>query len=305
MSNFLGIEIGGTKLQLLLADENLQIIKRFRFNVDHNAGAGGIRKDIEDTLLKIKDVDIQAVGVGFGGPIGRSTGKIITSYHVKGWSDFALKEWLEQISGTDVVIDNDANVAALGEAHSGAGKNFKNVFYVTLGSGVGSGLVTDGEIYHGAEPGETEFGHVRLDKIGNTVQSTCSGWAVDEKIRKAIKDFPKSTLASLTKGMLQHEATRLGKALQENDPLAQNILETTTDDLAFGLSHAIHLLHPHIVVLGGGLSLVGEPLRKAVETKVKKYLMDAFQPGPAIELSSLKEDAVTMGAVILAKISNF
>jgi glucokinase len=300
MNHFLGIEIGGTKLQLVLADADLHILRRFRFKVDQTAGAQGIREHIEDTLKQLKDDPIEAIGVGFGGPIDRATGKIFTSYHINGWSDFSLKDWLQQISGTNVVVDNDANVAALGEALYGAGKNFKNVFYVTIGSGVGSGLVVEGRIYHGAVPGEMEFGHVRLDKQGNTVQSSCSGWAVDGKIRKTIHEFPESRLAVLAKNLKQNEATILGEALKAKDPLAVEIFESTTEDFAFGLSHAIHLLHPHIVILGGGLSLLGEPLRRAVEEKVKDFLMDAFQPGPVIRLSALKEDAVTIGAIGLA-----
>jgi glucokinase len=300
MSHFLGIEIGGTKLQLVLADGNLNVLKKFRFTVDQAAGAQGIRAHIQDTLKQLKDTPLQAIGVGFGGPIDRSTGQVFTSYHIKGWAGFSLKDWLQQISGAAVVVDNDANVAALGEALYGAGKNFKNVFYVTIGSGVGSGLVIEGKIYHGAAPGETEFGHVRLDKHGNTVQSSCSGWAVDEKIRKTVQAFPNGKLAELTKKLKQNEATVLGDALAARDPVSVKIFESTTEDFAFGLSHAIHLIHPHIVILGGGLSLMGEPLRKSVQEKVKNFLMDAFQPGPIIELSALKEDAVTIGAIALA-----
>lgn len=299
MPHYLGIEIGGTKLQLVLAGQDLKIVQRFRFSVDQGAGAEGICNHIEDTLAKI-DVKINAIGVGFGGPIDRSTGKIFTSYHIKGWSDFSLKAWLEKISGARVVVDNDANVAALGEALHGAGRNFQTVFYVTLGSGVGSGLVQDGAIYHGAIPGETEFGHVRLHKSGTTVQSSCSGWAVDEKIREAAKAAPDSLLAILTKDLRQNEATILAKALDAGDSDAKDIFESTMDDFAFGLSHAIHLFHPDIVVLGGGLSLLGEILRSSVHVKVKKYLMDAFQSSLKIELSGLAEDAVTVGAIAMA-----
>jgi glucokinase len=199
-----------------------------------------------------------------------------------------------------VVVDNDANVAALGEALYGAGKDFRNVFYITIGSGVGSGLVIEGKIYHGKSPGEMEFGHVRLDKQGKTVQSSCAGWAVDEKIRKATKEFPESKLAVLAKDLKQNEAIILADALKAFDPVAVKIFESTTEDFAFGLSHAIHLLHPDVVILGGGLSLIGEPLRKSVQEKVKHFLMEAFHPGPAIELSGLKENAVTIGAIGLA-----
>ncbi len=299
MPYYLGIEIGGTKLQLALADEELNIIKRFRFKVEQEAGAKGICTLIENSLSEIKE-DITSIGVGFGGPIDRSTGNIFTSYHISGWSDFSLKAWLEKLSGVEVIVDNDANVAALGEALHGAGENYETVFYVTLGSGVGSGLVQYGKIYHGAVPGESEFGHIRLDRSGKTLQSSCSGWAVDEKIRNASLASPRSQLALLTKGLKQNEATILGKALEAGDTIAQDIFDSTMDDLAFALSHAIHLFHPDIVVLGGGLSLLGEILRSAAESKVKNYLMDAFRPDLNIQLAALKEDAVTIGAISMA-----
>ncbi len=299
MPHYLGIEIGGTKLQLALADGNANITQRFRFNVDKAAGAQGICRHIETTLSKL-NVPVNSIGVGFGGPVDRSTGNIFTSYHIQGWSDFSLKGWLEKVAGIPVVVDNDANVAALGEALHGAGKGFDTVFYITLGSGVGSGLVQYEKIFHGAVPGETEFGHIRLDKNGSTVQSSCSGWAVDEKIRAAAKASPRSRLALLTKGLEQNEATVLGKALEAGDSLAQRIFDSTTEDFAFGLSHAIHLFHPDIVILGGGLSLLGDILRSSVEIKVKHYLMDAFQSNLNIKLSFLKEDAVTMGAIAMA-----
>jgi glucokinase len=297
--NYLGVEIGGTKLQLVVADENMNIIQRFRHQVDQSKGAAGIQYHIENTLSKIA-VPLAAVGVGFGGPIDRKSGKIFTSYHIKGWTDFSLKDWLEKASGLTVAVDNDGNVAAFGEALYGAGKSIETVFYVTLGSGVGSGLVRKGKIYHGSIPGETEFGHVRLDKSGRTVQSSCSGWAVDEKIREAVKTSPESLLTSLTKNLNQNEATVLAGAIEGKDELALQIFESTTDDFAFGLSHAIHLFHPDVIVLGGGLSLLGELLRSSVEKKCRSYLMDAFQPGLKIKLSALKEDAVTVGAVALA-----
>jgi glucokinase len=299
-STFLGIEIGGTKLQLVLGDEQKQILKRFRFVVDLSAGAEGIRHHIQETLTELKSEPIKAIGVGFGGPIDRFTGKIWKSYHINGWSDFSLTEWVRDLAGVPVVVDNDANVAALGEAHLGAGQDFESVFYVTMGSGIGAGLVINQSIYHGALPGECELGHVRLDKIGRTVELSCSGWAVDEKIRRVTESHPSGELARLTKGMNVGQAKALRQAIDSNDQQAVKILHETCDDFAFGLSHAVHLFHPETVVLGGGLSLVGEPLRKLVEQKLTRYIMDAFQPGPVIQLSALKEDAVPVGALVLA-----
>ncbi len=300
MRNFLGIEIGGTKLQIVLGNENAQIVDRFRYNVDLSEGAEGIQKKILEALGKINLDSTHAIGVGFGGPVDHTTGIIRTSHQISGWSDFPIQNWLEKSTGIRVWVENDANVAAFGEAWHGAGKNFQQVFYVTMGSGVGAGLVVRKKIYHGAMPGEAEFGHVRLDRNGKTVESSCSGWAVDVKIREHVRLHPTCMLSNLIREYSHGEARVLAEALKKDDKASLAILEETVDDLAFGLSHAVHLLNPETIILGGGLSLIGEPFRRLVEKKLPDYIMDVFHPGPLIQLSALKEDAVPIGALTLA-----
>jgi len=161
-------------------------------------------------------------------------------------------------------------------------------------------LVVNRSIYHGAAPGEVEFGHLRLDRTGTTVESKCSGWAVDKKIRRWKADAPDSLLSKLTADSTGGEARHLAAALQGGDALAQRILAETAEDLAFALSHAVHLLHPAIIVLGGGLAQVGEPLRAAIESVLPRFLMEAFLPAPPICPATLGEDAVPVGALCLA-----
>jgi glucokinase len=298
---YLAIEIGGTKLQVVVGDASGSIAQRKRLTVDRDQGGGGIRAQIQRTLGEvIPEVQPVGIGVGFGGPVDWRTGRIQCSHQIEGWADFALGDWLQSITNMPVRVENDANTAALGEAIRGTGAGCNPVFYVTLGSGVGGGLVVDGTIYHGAIPGETELGHVRLDRQGATVESRCSGWAVDRKIRTFCASQPKSVLAELTRGSKGGEARHLAKALEAGDELAQRVLDETADDLVFGLSHAVHLLHPERIILGGGLSLVGEPLRAAVEQRLPGYVMEAFAPGPTIRLAALGEDAVPVGALLLA-----
>jgi glucokinase len=297
----LGLEIGGTKLQLVLGDETGKIRERRKLPVDPARGAAGIRQQIERALPELlRSRPILGAGVGFGGPVDWKTGRICRSHQIAGWSEFDLGGWLRGLAGVPVVVDNDANVAALGEAVRGAGVGFNPVFYVTLGSGVGGGLVVDGKTYHGAKPGESELGHVRLERGGTIVEARCSGWAVDARIRELKVKEPKSLLARLTGQSVGGEAKHLAAAWQQGDAAARRLLRETAEDLAFGLSHVVHLVHPEIIVLGGGLSGVGEPLRGAVEQALRDFIMEAFAPGPRVSLAALGEDAVPVGALELA-----
>lgn len=308
----LGIEIGGTKLQLVHGDSDANILKKSRCDVDKKLGAQSIRNSIRETLefigsremagkFGLPDEPIQAAAIGFGGPVDWRTGKVCCSHQIEGWADFELGQWLQEIiGGAPVAVENDANTACLGEALRGAGQGKNPVFYVTLGSGVGGGLVVDGKIYHGAIPGEAEIGHVRLDRSGIIVEERCSGWAVDRRIREAIRESD-GKLAQLCRGLAAGEARHLSAALVAGDRLAEKILLDTAHDLAFALSHVVHLCHPQVIVIGGGLSLVGEPLRAAIATALPKFVMHAFHPEPEIAMAALGEDTVPTGALLLAK----
>lgn len=297
----LGIEVGGTKLQLVAGDSLGAITLRERFHIAPDEGGDGIRNQVKAALPNLLNrAHPTAIGVGFGGPVDFETGAICCSHQIEGWSDFPLGDWLRDLTGLPVAVENDANTAALAEATVGAGKDANPMCWVNMGSGVGGGLVANGSIYHGARPGEAEIGHLRLDKSGATVESRCSGWAVDARIRALKETDPDSALCRLIGDATGGEARHLPAALEENDATAIRILNETADDLAFGLSHAVQLFHPEAIVMGGGLSLIGEPLRAAVAKALPKYTMAAFAPGPDVRLAALGEDAVTVGALLLA-----
>ena len=300
MSIRIGIEIGGTKQQIVAGDVEGNILDRCRFSVDPEGGGLVIRERISEELPKlIATQKPERIGVGFGGPVDFTKGTVAVSHQVEGWSGFPLRDWLHELSGLPVVIENDANTAALAEALRGAGRGFNPAFYINMGSGVGGGLVLDGKIYHGDVPGEVEVGHLRLDPDGTTVEDRCSGWAVDRAIRTAIAAAPDSPLAQLIRGTQGCEAKHLTAALAQDDPIAQTILATLTRDLAFALSHVTHLFHPQVITLGGGLSLVGDPLRQALAEKLPGFLMKIYSNGPEIKLAELGEDAVPVGALLL------
>jgi glucokinase len=208
--------------------------------------------------------------------------------------------WLSALIDAPVAMDNDANAAALAEACQGAGMGCTPVFYTNSGSGVGGGLVIDGKIYHGAPPGEAEIGHMRLTPSGPTVEESCSGWAVDRKVREHCAGHPTGILGVLAAQSPGREARHLKGALLAGDAAARSILDETAGALAFALSHVAHLFHPAMIILGGGLSLIGEPWRESVAQALPQYLMKAFLPGPEIRLAALGEETVPLGALLLA-----
>jgi glucokinase len=303
MTHYLGVEIGGTKLQIVSGDHQAALLERRRFEVDPIEGAPGIRRQIERALPELfQQWKPAALGVGFGGPVDRQTGRIARSHQIEGWSGFDLRGWIAGLAGgLPVWVENDANTAALGEALRGAGTGCNPVFYVTLGSGVGGGCVVDGRIYHGAAPGESEIGHLRLDRSGGIVEKRCSGWAVDAKIRALQTANTPSVLRDRLPSALGGEARLLAQALVENDAAARAILAETAEDLAFALSHVTQLFHPEVIILGGGLSLLGEPLRAAVATALPRFIMEVFGSGPQVKLAALGEDAVPAGCLLGAR----
>ena len=297
--HFLAIEIGGTKLQVCAGTADGAIVARVRFAVDRAGGGEGIRAQIIGALPElIAKWGPRAIGVGYGGPVDWKTGRIKCSHHIAGWDNFPLGDWLREGTSLPVFVENDANVAALGEAVHGAGRDANPVLWVNSGSGVGGGLVVDGHIYHGAVPGEIEIGHIRLERDGTIVEGRCSGWAVDRAVRDAVKEDPQSVLAQLA-AKSEPGARILAPAIAAGCPLADRILTGAMDELAFALSHAVQLLHPEMIVVGGGLGLIGEPLRARLAAALPRWVMDAFAPGPRIEIAALGEDAVPVGALAL------
>jgi len=172
-ANCLGIEIGGTKLQIVVGDAKANICQRRRFAVDRQQGGAGIRRQVEVALPELlRTFQPQAIAVGFGGPVDGQSGRIARSHQIEGWSDFTLRDWLTELTHRPVLVENDANAGALGEAVRGAGAGFNPVFYVTLGSGVGGGLVVGGDggvevlrLGGGREDSEAERERIRLPAL--------------------------------------------------------------------------------------------------------------------------------------------
>src|SRR6516165_3929601 len=193
---YLGIEIGGTKLQLGVGPGDGTLAGVWRGDVDVVAGPEGIRKQILAavpellTRANVERWQIQGVGIGFGGPVDDATRTIIKSHQIEGWDGFPLADWITELLGWPVVLGNDADVAGLAEALFGAGKGLSPIFYITIGSGIGGGLIINGEIYRGCGRGAAEIGHLKMPEFSDCLrclplplplEAHASGWAISHQ----------------------------------------------------------------------------------------------------------------------------
>ncbi|MGH9677843.1 MAG: ROK family protein, partial [Candidatus Acidiferrum sp.] len=205
---YFGIEIGGTKLQIGVGAGDGMLAGLWRGPVNVAAGPEGIRRKIMAAvpeLLAKADVErshLQGVGIGFGGPVDDTSRTIIKSHQIEGWDNFPLTDWVTEVVGLPAVLGNDADVAGLAEALFGAGRGFSPMFYITIGSGIGGGLIIGGEIYRGVGKGAAEIGHLRMPDEHNelrTLESLASGWGIENSIKSLIarNDKPAGRLVKL------------------------------------------------------------------------------------------------------------
>jgi len=295
---YLGIEIGGSKLQLGVGQGDGKLASLWRGTVDVAEGADGIRRQITQAVpellsqAKLDRSQIQSVGIGFGGPVDDATRTVIKSHQIEGWDNFPLASWMEDLLGWPAVLGNDADVAGLAEALFGAGKGLSPIFYVTIGSGIGGGLIIDGEIYRGSGRGAAEIGHLRLPGLqgGSAIlEQLASGWGMQQ------------LLLALSDGTLQATAAEIATQADRGDRTAWDVLDFTLSRLAEGICQMIALLCPRRIVIGGGVSLMGEkllfaPLRRRVAAHVFKPFADCYDIVPAV----LGEEVVVHGALALA-----
>src|SRR5437879_5227708 len=187
---YLGIEIGGTKLQLGIGPGDGTLASLWRGTVNVAAGPAGIRRQISAAIpgllakTGLSFRDLKGVGIGFGGPVDDATHTVIKSHQIEGWDNFPLAEWMSNVAGLPAVLGNDSDVAGLAEALFGAGKGLSPIFYMNIGSGIGGALVIDGQIYRGCGCGAAEIGHLRVDvnepAVGSAflpLEDVASGWA--------------------------------------------------------------------------------------------------------------------------------
>ena len=312
---YLGIEIGGTKLQLGLGPGDGTILAIARRPVDVGRGPDGIREQILETVpallsqCPVPPSALQGVGIGFGGPVDDTTHRIIKSHQIAGWDDFPLAEWLGNFLHLPAVLGNDADVAGLAEALFGAGRGMSPVFYMTIGSGIGGGLIIDGQIFRGCGRGAAEIGHLQMpDELAGSgafvLEDVASGWSMQGFARDRLRAKPElpSSLRRKVGGVNTITSEDIGLAAAAGDEFANSIIERELAALAWALTQALTLFSPRRLVIGGGVSLLGEkllfePLRALVARRVFKPFAECYDIVPA----QLGEAVVVHGALALAR----
>jgi glucokinase len=316
--NYLGIEIGGTKLQLGIGQGDGVLHGLWRETVDVAAGPDGIRQQIQRAIPELltqagmERSQVTGIGIGFGGPVDDATRTIIKSHQIEGWDGFPLAEWIAEVTSLPAVLGNDADVAGLAEALFGAGKGLSPIFYITIGSGVGGGLIIDGEIYRGCGRGAAEIGHLLFPQYMASLEiqrvpleQLVSGWAIAQKARELLKEQfgRQSRLFRMVRGNPDAVTAELvTEAALFDDAAALRVLRNAWVVLANGICHVITLLGPRRIVIGGGVSLMGEkllfePLRRLVAEHAFPPFANCYEIVPA----ALGEEVVVHGALALAR----
>lgn len=314
---FVGVEIGGTKLQVALGRGDGSLAHVRRSVVDVAAGAKGILAQIDrdvDLLLALaglKKAEVGAVGIGFGGPVDAARGVALKSNHVGGWDGFNLLNWCRTTLRIPIVrVENDGDAAALGEASHGAGRDKDPLLYVTIGSGIGAGVIRGGQIDRGSGLGAAELGQLWVEppegmSPGRTVEATASGWSIARIARERVAKAPRdgATLLDLAdddREQIDAEVVALAAGL--GDPIAVGVLDEATRALSLGLAHAVALIAPARIILGGGVSLIGEdlwfgPIRRRLDAWAFAPFRGTFDLVPA----RLGRDVVLHGALAIAR----
>ncbi|MGA8350120.1 MAG: ROK family protein [Isosphaeraceae bacterium] len=318
----LGIEVGGTKLQLGIGRADGSLAALERLDVNPARGARGILDQIEAAIctllhrMMLSPHDVRGIGVGFGGPVDVSRGRVHTSYQVEGWTDFPLAEKLRRSTGiAAVVIENDADTAGLAEARFGAGVGCSPLLYLTIGSGIGGALIVEGQIYRGCGLGAVEIGHMEIPVRSRSgirimqLEEVASGWGIarearDEALGLSISSQERRKWVVLERSNNDPQAItakHVAQAAIEGEERAEAILDRAREGVAFALRQAIAVLAPGRIILGGGVSLIGEahwfePIRGLVDAGVFAPFRGSYDIVPA----ALGEQVVVHGALALA-----
>lgn len=310
----IGVDVGGTGIQIGVVNKEYKIIQE---------GSIPTRTDLpfEEQLRQIADCivntvreagfsvnDIESVGIGIPGIASAKTGEIIKCTNM-GWFHMPFRDVFMLYLDKPVHIDNDANVAALAESVAGVSAGTSSSVFITIGTGIGSGIIINGRIWSGAHHIGGELGHVIFDLGGvpctcgnkGCLERYCSATALIRMAREAVSDCPDSLIIrSVNMDPDKIEAKTVFDAARAGDPLAVSVYKQYIDNLAQAIGSVVNLLDPEVIVLGGGVSKAGSFLLDPLTEEYTKYVLFNDQPLPPLKLAVLGSEAGIIGAAMLS-----
>lgn len=307
----LAVDIGGTNFSLALGTPDGRILKRRTGSTDRSGGAGWMIERVLKVgrrFIASSPEAVSACGISFGGPVDFASQRIVNSTHVAGWDDVAIPETIQRYLGIPAVVDNDANVGALGELTFGAGRGCHHLVYYNVGTGIGAGIIIDGEIYRGANGNAGELGHVPvlpdgpLCDCGNRgcLEALCSGTAIGRRGEEAVRTRPGRGGGIRQAAEGQFTAKAVFDAARAGDPLALDLVDETCRYLGMGVAAAMNALAPEAIVIGGSVAKAGRVLFEPLREQADRFLMPVHRPHLRILPARLKGNSGLLGAVALA-----
>lgn len=313
---FAGIDIGGTKISAALVDLSGKILVQNKIATPEGAGTGAVLaclKELLGDLLsqeRLAPSQLSGIGIGVPGIVDQKKNRILRTPNLK-LEGMDLASRLLKDFPTLISLENDVNLGLLGERWLGAAKGFNHVVGVFPGTGIGGGLILNGELYTGTNGLAAEIGHMVIEHNGpecgcgnrGCLEALASRWAIERDIRSAIKKGEHSLVVELTEGDLSAIKSKvLKKALKAGDPVVTRIMKDVAETLAQACISLRHLFNPEMILFGGGIiEACGDFLLPIIEKKTEKDPFFAGLDQLRLVASKLGDDAVMLGAVALVK----
>ena len=309
----IGVDLGGTKIRAVLADAGANIKVWDYRGTDADQGPEEVIKRIIESIKLLMDSvaspgDIVGIGIGAAGACEFSSGVVSSSPHLPGWHDVQLRDIIQRQFGIPTYLDNDATLAALGEHRFGAGIGVDNMLYVTLSTGIGGGIIIEGKPYRGVSGTAGEMGHMTIDvngprcSCGNTGcwETLVSGTALAQEAVRQIEAGALTTILSFCEGDLKKVSAQIvSLAAEQGDALAQGLISRTGYYLGVGLVNLVNIFNPELILIGGGLSQIGQPLLAPALKLVSERAFAVPAKAVRIEIARLGANAEALGAVAL------
>lgn len=304
-----GVDLGGSKINVILSGSGGNIAARHLTDTLADEGPDAVIKRIIESIKRVASgADIMGIGIGAAGACEASTGVITFSPNLPGWHNIRLRAIIQQEFNVPVYLENDGTIAALGEHYFGGGVGIQNLIYVGIGTGIGGGIIVDGQLYRGASGSAGEIGHTTIDingprcKCGNIGcwETFASGTALATEAVGQIEAGAKTTIFNFAEGDLRKvSAESVFLAAQEGDKLANDLISRTGYYLGVGLVNLVNIFNPQLILIGGGLSHMGPLLLDPAITVVRERAFELPARAVRIELAQLGADVGALGAVAL------